>query len=447
MVEFRTFEKKGALVKYFDPSVETLDREQLQHLQFEKLQGLLLSIYGKNQFYTEKLDSAGADPRDIRCPNDLAQLPWTVKSELLEAQQQTPPLGSNATFPESSYTRFHQTSGTTGVPLRIIDTAESWNWFGKCWGFVLAGAGLSFEDRLFIPFSFGPFIGFWAAVEGAREVGAMMIPGGGRDSLQRLQMMKDAQATALCCTPTYALRLAEVAREHRFDLRDIPIRATIHAGEPGANIESTKARIESVWNAKCYDHAGASEVGAHSFECQCQPGGNHVIESEFIVEVVDRETGSPSNNGEVGELVATNLGRVGFPVIRYRTGDLVRWNPDICDCGRTFARFEGGVLGRADDMVVVRGVNVFPSAIENLIRRFEEVDEFRVVRRRRQEMHDLSIEIEVAAGGNGSVIRKNLAETIHHSLGLRPVVTLSARGTLPRYELKSNRFHLNQGGE
>jgi phenylacetate-CoA ligase len=427
---------------YFDPVIETMPREQLRSLQLEKLRALLDQIYGRNQFYTARLNAAGFAPGALRSLDDLARLPFTTKSELVQAQADAPPFGANATFPESAYTRLHQTSGTTGAPLRVVDTPESWDWWGRCWGFVLAGAGLTADDRIFLPFSFGPFIGFWAAVEGAKRIGALMIPGGGRDSLQRLQMMRELGVTAMCCTPTYALRLAEVAHEENFDLRDIPMRAMIHAGEPGANVPATKARIEAEWRAKCFDHAGASEIGAHSFECQAQPGGVHVIESEFIVEVLEPATDKPAPPGEMGELVITNLGRPGFPVIRYRSGDLVRLNMETCACGRTFARFEGGVLGRADDMVVVRGVNVFPRALENLIREFEAVNEFRVTVAARHEMRELQIEIEVADGADAEAIRAGIERSVHYALALHPVVTLAERGSLPRYELKARRFRI-----
>jgi len=271
-----------------------------------------------------------------------------------------------------------------------------------------------------------------------------MIPGGGRDSIQRLQTMRELGVTAMCCTPTYALRLAEVAREANFDLRDIPLRVTIHAGEPGANVPATKARIEAAWNAKCFDHAGASEVGAHSFECEAQPDGVHVIESEFIVEVLEPYTERPVSPGETGELVITNLGRVGFPVIRYRTGDLVRLNLEACACGRTFARLDGGVLGRADDMVVVRGVNVFPRAVENLIRQFDAVDEFQVTISTHGEMRELGIEIEVMEGSDAEEIRSGIEQSIHYALSLRPIVTIAERGSLPRYELKARRFRVEK---
>ena len=217
---------------YFEQSVESMPRKALESLQIEKLRSVLKEIYGRNRFYTGKLDAAGFRPESIRTMDDLAHLPITTKSELVQAQKDAPPFGTNATFSEVVYSRFHQTSGTTGTPLRVLDTPESWDWWGRCWGHVLAGAGLTGNDRLFVPFSFGPFIGFWAAVEGARQIKALMIPGGGRDSLQRLHFMKELGATVMCCTPTYALRLAEVAQESGFDLSEIPLQKLIHAGEP-----------------------------------------------------------------------------------------------------------------------------------------------------------------------------------------------------------------------
>jgi len=259
-------------------------------------------------------------------------------------------LSANCTFEETCYERIRQMSGTTGEPLGVFDTAESWDWWGRCWGYVLAGAGLTADDRFFVPFSFGPFIGFWAALGGAQRIGAMMIPGGGRSSDQRLQLMAYLGVTAMCCTPTYALRLIEVARDEGFDLAGIPMRAMVHAGEAGASIPVTKARLETAWRAKCYDHASASEVGAHSFGCQAHSGATHAIDSEFIVEVIDPDSDEPVDASQQGEMVVTNLGRVGFPVIRYRTGDIVSIDETPCPCGRTFTRFAGGIIARVDDM-------------------------------------------------------------------------------------------------
>ena len=429
-------------MRYFEESVETMPRKALEALQIEKLCSMLEQIYGRNRFYTDKLDAAGIHPDSIQTLDDLKRLPLTSKSELVQAQSDALPFGSNTTFEESAYSRFHQTSGTTGTPLRVLDTPESWDWWGRCWGHVLAGAGLTENDRMFVPFSFGPFIGFWAAVEGAQKINALMIPGGGRDSLQRLHLMKELGATAMCCTPTYALRLAEVAQESSFDLSEIPLRTLIHAGEPGANVPATKVRIESVWNAKCYDHAGASEIGAHSFECEVQPNGTHVTESEFIVEVLNPETLEPVPAGEQGELIITNLGRIGYPVIRYRSGDLVVLNQQKCTCGRSYARFEGGVLGRADDMVVVRGINVFPSAVENLVRQCESVEEFRITVTTDREMGNLAIELELSKNANPESARKTVDQAIQNGLSLRPEITLVPSGSLPRFEMKAKRFHL-----
>lgn len=425
---------------FFKEELETLPRERLRAIQLEKLQRLLQQLFERNRFYTKKWKDAGFLPGDIKSLSDMSRLPFTYKSELLLAQDDAPPFGTNTTFSEGAYTRFHQTSGTTGIPLRVLDTPESWQWWGACWGYVLKGAGVTLADRVFLPFSFGPFIGFWAAVEGARQIGAMMIPGGGWDSLQRLRMMRDLEATVVCCTPTYALRLAEIAREEHFDLRALPVHALIHAGEPGANVARTKARIEAAWNAKCFDHAGATEVGAHSFECELQPGGIHIIETEFIVEVIDPQTGQEVLLGATGELVITNLGRPGFPVIRYRTGDLVRLNLSPCACGRTFARFDGGLIGRSDDMVTIRGVNVYPTAIENVIRQFTSVDEFQVTVTVLHEMQHLEVQIEVVSGNDAEHVRSRVEEAIYHALSLRPTVTVAEHGTLAHFEMKARRF-------
>lgn len=430
---------------FYDEPNETASRERLRTLQLQKLQNLVREISGRNRFYTKKWRDAGISAGDLRFFSDLQKLPFTFKSELVRAQEEAPPFGTNATFSLDAYTRVHQTSGTTGTPMRVLDTPESWDWWGYCWGHVMKGAGVTSSDRVFLPFSFGPFIGFWSAVEGAKRVGAMMIPGGGWDSLQRLHMMRELEATVVCCTPTYALRLAEVGREANFDMRSLAVRALIHAGEPGANVARTKARIEQAWGAKCFDHAGASEVGAHSFECELQPGGIHIIESEFIAEVIEPQTGQETAPGETGELVITNLGRPGFPVIRYRTGDLVRLNLAPCACGRTFARFDGGLLGRSDDMVTIRGVNVYPTAIENVIRQFGSVGEFQVTVTTMHEMQDLEVQIEVLSGDDAEHVRTHVEQAIYHALSLRPKVKVAKPGALAHFEMKARRFRRLDG--
>ena len=428
---------------YFDQTTETLPRDQLQALQFTKLQTLVSTLWDHNRFYTGKWKAAGVQPGDMKSLADLSRLPLTTKGELMADQAASGPFGNNLTYPIDHYVRFHQTSGTTGVPLKVPDTEAGWQWWGRCWGHVLAGAGVTAADRVFMAFSFGPFVGFWAATEGARQLGALMVPGGGRDSPQRLELMREVGATVLCCTPTYALRLAEVARETGFDLSTIPMRAIVNAGEPGANVPSTKARIEEAWKAKCYDHAGATEVGAHSFECEAQPGGTHLIEGEYIAEILDPATGQPVAEGERGELVITNLGRTGFPIIRYRTGDVVRTTTQRCVCGRTSLRFEGGIIGRADDMVTVRGVNVYPAGVENILRKFAEVDEFRITVNKQRQMDEMDVEVELCEGADPNVVHA-IAERLDTMLSFRPRVHFVARNVLPRFELKAKRFHVNR---
>jgi phenylacetate-CoA ligase len=334
--------------------------------------------------------------------------------------------------------KLHQTSGTTGkAPIRVLDTSESWDWWARCWGHVYRGAGVGPGDRVFFAFSFGPFIGFWAAYEGARTVGAMTIPGGGMQTEQRLQAMLDNDVTALCCTPTYALRLAEMADQLGMDLAASRVHTTVHAGEPGASVPGVRARIERVFGARCHDHTGMTELGATGFTCQEQDGV-HLIESEFIFEVVDPQTLQPVSSGEQGELVATNLGRAGMPLIRYRTGDLVQLDEAPCACGRTGARLAGGILGRADDMVVVRGVNIFPSAIEGVLREFPEVSEFRIEVFSRRSMVELRVLLDPVLGSEVG-LAEQVAKRLHARLLLRVPCELVPSGSLPRFELKARR--------
>ncbi len=381
------------------------------------------------------------DPGAVRAVEDLPTLPVTTKAEVGADQEAHPPFGTNLTYPLDRYVRIHQTSGTTAKPIRWLDTRESWAWWARCWGFVYAAAGVGPGDRVYLAFSFGPFIGFWSAFAGAEALGAMTISGGGQTSTQRLQAIMDTGATVLVCTPTYALRLREVAAEEGIAIRSSAIRALIHAGEPGASIPTTKRLIEEGWGAKCYDHAGMTEAGAFGYECEPQPGRVHLNEAEFICEVVDPATLRPVGAGERGELIVTNLGRSGMPVVRYRTGDLVERVDDRCACGRTFAAMRGGILGRADDMLTVRGVNVFPSAIENVIRRFPEVAEFQIEVETAREMEELVIRLDAMVGkAEAWQLVEAVTKELRSRLSLRAQVTIVDPGTLPRYELKAKRL-------
>jgi phenylacetate-CoA ligase len=426
---------------FVDRMLETMPRDDLAAYQWQRFARVLPAVAAANPFYRTKWRAAGIDDaRAVADWNAFRRLPFTTKAELSRDQEMHPPFGTDLTFPLDRYVRVHQTSGTTGRPLRWLDTADSWDWWQRCWIFVYRAAGVGPGDRIFFAFSFGPFIGFWAAFDAARRVGALAIPGGGLDSALRLRLLAESQASVLVCTPSYALRLAEVGRVVGVDTARLPIRVTIHAGEPGASIPATRRRIEAAWGATCIDHTGLTEVGATGFTCRA--GEVHLNDSEFISEVIDPATGAPAPGG-AGELVLTNLGREGSPVIRYRTGDRVRLIDQPCECGRTFARLAGGILGRADEMLIVRGVNVFPSVIEDVVRQFECVDEFRIEVHRRNEMLDVRVVVEIDGGrydaGQITLTLADLRRRLRAACGLRIDAETTAAGTLPRWELKARR--------
>ncbi len=423
-------------ISYFDRAVETASREDLTAHQLLRMGTLLRELLASNPFYGARLRGAGfTDARMLRSPEDVKSLPFTQKSELVEDQEGHPPFGTNLTYPLERYIHLHQTSGTTGKPLRWLDTPESWDWWARCWAAVYCAAGVTAADRIFFAFSFGPFIGFWAAWAGSKKIGALAISGGAQDSYQRLRNLITLQATALCCTPSYALHLAEVARKEKIDLKKSAVRKIIVAGEPGGSIPGTKAQIEEEWGARVFDHTGATEIGGHGLTClgQC---GVHLNEGEFLIEVMDPRTLEPADEGE---LVITNLDRIGSPVVRYRTGDHIRITREVCECGRTFARMEGGIVGRIDQMLIVRGVNIFPSSIEAIVRSFPCVQEFSVVVDRIENMDEMEILVEISEADIQDTL-KAIRREASHRLGLRVGVSQAEAGSLPRFELKAKRI-------
>jgi phenylacetate-CoA ligase len=398
--------------------------------QRERLVVMLREIVRSNPFYRAKLgSSAGLD--------SWPDVPFTTKHELSLDQAAHPPFGTNLTYPVDRYTRLHQTSGTTGKPLRILDTAASWQWWAETWRFVYRAAGVTAADRLFFCFSFGPFIGFWSAFSGAEHLGALAISGGAMSSSERVAAIAATGATVLVCTPTYALRLGEVAREEGVDLARSALRVSVHAGEPGASIPATRRRIEELFGVAAFDHTGATEVGPTGFSCEARDGV-HLIEREFVAEI-RAEDGTVADEGE-GELVVTNLGRWGSPAIRYRTGDRVRATRGPCSCGRTLLKLEGGVLGRVDEMVTMRGVNVFPSALEGIVRRFDDVVEFRIEAYTERGMDALRCTVEPRPGVDAGGLARAVGEAIHRDIGVRAEIAIAEPGSQPRFELKAGRF-------
>lgn len=404
----------------------TTDPDELRESNLRKLRAGLADVLKTNAFWRSRLT-------EVKGWDDFERLPLTTKAELLADQAARPPYGTNLTYPLERYVRLHQTSGSSGDrPLRWLDTAESWDWWERIWSeHVFPAAGVKAGDRVFFAFSFGPFIGFWSAFGGAVRLGALTIPGGAMTTEQRVRTMLDLRATVLLSTPTYALRLADVARGLGIDLYESEIRVTLHAGEPGASIPSTRSAIEAAYFAACFDHTGMTELGPTGFSC-VQRDGIHAVESEFIFEVLD----GAGRHVDEGELVATNLGRWGMPLVRYRTGDRVQVSREQCSCGSPFLKLVGGIRGRVDDMFTVRGVNLYPSQVEDIVRSHSEVTEFVIEHRRVREMDEVSLLVEIA----GEDPTQRLEADLRQALGVRLVCRVVPTGTLPRSELKSKRI-------
>ena len=423
------------------PRTPASSRGEPERIQLARLRELLGAVRPSNAFYETKLGPAGIDDSVASLDAFRANCPFTTKPELAADHQANPPYGSNLTYPVERYTRSHQTSGTSGAPLRGLDTPESWQGMIDNWCDIFRAAGVSAADRIFFAFSFGPFIGFWLAFEAGEALGALNIPGGGLSSAARLQAIFTHDTNVLSCTPTYALRLAEVAKEENIALAKSPVRTIVVAGEPGGSIPATRKRLEKAWpGATVFDHHGMTEVGPVTYQCPAQAGVLHVLKEAYLPEIIDQKTTEAVPAGETGELVLTTLGRHGSPLIRYRTGDLVTAAVESpCYCGSHDLALQGGILGRADDMVVVRGVNVYPSAVEEILRSAGGVAEYRVHLSRNDALGEMSVEVEPNNGDDNSLATR-LAKVFQETLALRVPVNIVEPGALPRFELKARRW-------
>ena len=415
----------------------------IEQLQLGKLQRLFGEILPANPFYCRKLAGFRSSLELKTVADYCCKIPFTFRHELVRDRLENPPYGTNLTFPVEKYVRCHQTSGTTTVPMRWLDTKESWDHIVENWIQILGAAGVTTRDRFFFAFSFGPFLGFWSALEAVVRLGCFCLPGGAMSSVARLQAILDNRITILCCTPTYAQHLGDVARDKNIDLSGSNLRLIIVAGEGGGSIPATRARIENLWpGATVFDHHGMTEVGPVSYQCPGQPGVLHVLESAYLAEVVSLGTGAAVAAGETGELVLTTLDRIGSPLLRYRTGDLVKpRQPSVCSCGYHGLALEGGILGRSDDMVIVRGVNVYPSLVEEIVRAHPEVSEYRVQFDCRGALIDMLLEFETQLEGAAShSLQIQLQQAFQTALNLRVPIRLLPSGSLPRSEMKAQRW-------
>ncbi len=414
------------------PSIEDSwrwSRDELAAWQLQQFNKQIDCILPDNRLYHAKF--AGQQPH-LKHLDQLAELPLTTKQELVDSAAVDPAgVSAHHTYSSDRYSRLHRTSGTSGRPLLVFDTHADWQWWSYTWQHVLQAAEVTHADRVFLAFSFGPFIGFWSAHQACVDRGATVVPGGGLSSVARLEFMRQAQATVVCCTPSYALHLAQVAQREDIALAEMGVRCLIVAGEAGGSIPAVRAQLQRDWQAEIIDHAGATEIGPWGFGWPTVPG-LHIIESSFIAELLP--IASASEESPLCELVLTSLGRYGAPLIRYRTGDIVYTGSPTAKSNFTW--LPEGVVGRADDMVIIRGVNVFPSSIDDIVRRVPGVGEYRVRVDRDGALDRLQIEIEAALDDQQRELEKLLATR----LGLRIVVQRVPEGSLQRSEHKARRW-------
>jgi phenylacetate-CoA ligase len=432
--------------RYWNQRHETMPRERIAALQARKLRQAVAWAEAANPYHAARLRQAGVTAESVRSLDDLRRIPFFTREDWMQGQLDDPPYGPILAADPDVAVRYHLTSGTTGKqPIRVLDGMKDWEWIAECWCYAFWGFGVRPSDRVFFAFSYGSFVGFWGAHYACEKMGCLVLPGGNMTTEARVRQIFDTGATVICSTPTYALRMAQEAQALGLDLAAGPVRRVILSGEPAGSIPATKALIEKLWGAKAADTAGMTELGTiMMFECESQPGGCHVLEDHYIEEVIDPETGEAVGYGEQGERVVTSFGRGFIPVFRYRTRDLVLKIPGAaCPCGRTFDIYEGGIRGRVDDMKLVRGTNVYPRAVEAIVREFSQVDEFQI---RLWTEGGLRDEIEVlvelpglADDGAAALIEDLGTKLCEAHEGLRMGVRRCEAGTLPRFELKAKR--------
>lgn len=431
---------------YWNPVTETMPREQLRDLQWHKLRTSLDHARRGSPFWRSRI------PEGIGSLHDyLERMPILTRDQVLAAEAAGPPYGDLASCDPGLAIRHHQTSGTSGrPPVRTFDTARDWAWAADMWCTGLYGMGVRPYDRATVAFGYGLIIGFWGLQSALEKIGVTTVPTGSFDPQARARLILEQGISVLAATPTYALELAATARQMGIDLaRDSRVRIVVCSGEPRP--EATKAAIAEAFGAFVGDCAGMTEAGAiFTFECLEEPGGCHVIESDFIDEVLDPETLRPVPYGEPGVRVMTSLGREGIQTFRYWTGDIVVRQPwSECTCGRSWDLYSGGVRGRLDEMRKVRGVFFMPVMVEDVVRAFREVEEFQSSLRTTADLDELVVRIEPRRDVPAAR-HSELAARVHHALerrlSLSPVVEIAGTGSLPRFDLKARRFRDERTG-
>lgn len=431
----------------WNPFLETLSIEKLQKLQFRRFKQLFAHAYEHSPFYKKKYQDAGLDPDALKTPEDIKRVPIITKEDFREGQRDVEPFpyGGFLSVPIEQVTGCHRTTGTSGSAVWYADTWADWEKYTDNWAMMMYSRGLRESDRVYVPFPYHLFIAFWGGHYGAEKLGAEVIPGGQASTEQRVREMKDLKCTAVMCTPTYALRMAEIAAKIGIEPRkDLPVRMIFCAGEPGASVPATKRRIEEVWDAKVYDHCGATEAPLWAFECEAQ-NGLHLNEPNYIIEILDPDNLKPVLPGEIGTVVVTNLNRYAMPCIRFDLKDMTKLSTslDQCPCGRTWRKIEGGIVGRRDDITKIRGVLFSPTSVEQVVRNMPELgDEYEIHLTRENEYDRILVVTEVLPefASLKDEIAKVLLRELRNGTQLRCEVEIRDIDSLPRYEVKSKRF-------
>jgi phenylacetate-CoA ligase len=433
---------------YWNPKNETMPRDELRQLQLLKLRRMCEWAHARAPFHRRRFEAAGFHPDQIKSLDDLRRLPMMTRDEWVASQKEKPLWGDLIAATPRNAIRYHLTSGSTGrQPLRALDSTRDWEWISEMWCYGAWGFGVRPDDVVYFAFGYGSFIGFWGAHYGCEKIGALVVPGGAQTTERRIEQIVELGVTTIFSTPTYALRLWQEAVAMGVDPAASKVDKVIVSGEPAGSIPAMKRQLERGWGAKCGDTAGMTEIGTiFAFECAEQPGGTHIIEDHMYEEVINPASGEPVKYGELGERVVTSFGRGLMPLIRYRSGDIVMRVPHSnCRCGRTTDIYEGGIRGRFDDMKLIRGTNVYPRAVESIVREHDSIDEFQIyVWHDENNIRDeITVRLELKPASQ--IGWPELSERLRKDLsgaheGLRFNLELMPAGSLPRYELKARRL-------
>lgn len=424
----------------WNPQRECADRQQMQELQGSALQAMIRRIYNHVPFYRNRLMALGIEPGDIKSVEQLKQLPFTTKADLRDNY----PFGL-FTLPQSEVVRIHASSGTTGKPTVVGYSRADIELWAEVVARSLTMAGIHNGDTIQIAYGYGPFTGGLGLHYGAEKIGATVIPISTGNTKKQLQFMTDFRASVLACTPSYAAHLGESILKEGISPGDLHLRIGVFGAEPWTG--EMRREIEKLLHIKAYDIYGLSEVigPGVSMECECQCG-NHVFEDHFIPEIIDPETLEVLPDGELGELVFTTVSKEAMPLLRYRTRDLTRLHRTKCDCGRTLVRMEK-CLGRTDDMLIIRGVNVFPSQVESVLMEMAETTpHYQLIVRREHNLDTLEIRVEVdQQNWSDSIrelegIRRRIDHSIRSLLGISATIRLVEPYSIARSEGKAQRI-------